>query len=417
MTSVGRVVIVAPSSPAALAGHLGERDRERGAAIKGLGASPVNALVSALLRRQIEVELVTLTPEVAGLEHLSGPGLEVRIGPYRSRPRHRARDFYALERRALSEMLAMTAGDVVHAHWTYEFALPCETERRPVLVTAHDAPLTILRLTHDKYRLARTALAYRVRLGIRTLSVVSPYLADRWRREMGYRRPIHVVPNIAAALPPASLLTAGRSTSPGRPIILDVSDHGTRKNVSTLIRAFGQVRAQHPDAVLRLIGPGLGPGGELARWADVNGLAASVEFIGPVDHTAIVGYLAEATIFAHAALEEAHPMSVCEAMHAGLPVVGGRNSGGVPWTLDAGRCGILVDVRDPRAIAGGIARLLADKNLARGLGAAARSRAATAFGADAVAHGYLEAYAAATLEQAPKNGSQAAGRPWRGRAA
>lgn len=395
MTSINRVVIVAPASPAALAGHLGEADRERGAAIKGLGAPPVNTLVTALLQRQIEVELVTLTPEVTGLRHLSGPGLDMRIGPYRSRPRHHARDFFAQERRALSELLAMTSGNLVHAHWTYEFALPCVAERRPVLFTAHDAPLKVLRLVPDKYRLVRTAVAYRVRLGIRTLSVVSPYLADRWRREMAYRRPIHVVPNIAAGLPPADRITA-----PGQQVILDVSQHGRVKNVSTLIRAFAEVRRQRPDTVLRLVGPGLGPDGELARWSSRNGLAASVEFIGWLDdHTAIADHLAAAAVFAHTSLEESHGVSICEAMHVGLPIIGGVRSGAVPWTLAEGRCGLLADVTDPHAVAAAILRLLSDPGLARRLGSAARRRTLTTFGPDAVTRGYLDAYAATIHEQ------------------
>ena len=407
MISIHRVVIVGPASPAALAGHLSDDDRDRGAAIKGgLGTPPVNALVTALLQQQIEVDLITLTPEVTGLHNLRGPGLNIRIGPYRSRPRHRARDFYAQERRTLSELLAMASGDVVHAHWTYEFALPCETERRPVLVTAHDAPLTILRLTRDKYRLMRTTLAYRVRLGIRTLSAVSPYLAGRWRREMAYRRPIHVVPNIAVGLPPAE-----RGTTPGQQVILDVSEAGRLKNVRTLIRAFKEVRGQRADTVLRLVGPGLGPDDELARWSSANGLADSVEFIGPVEHTAIAGHLAEAAVFAHVSVEEAHPMTVCEAMHARLPILGGQCSGGVPWTLDGGRCGLLVDVRDPHAIAAGIVRLVSDQRIARELGAAAQRRAVTTFSADAVASGYLEAYAAASLEQASRARSREARRP------
>jgi glycosyltransferase involved in cell wall biosynthesis len=409
VTSIGRVIVVGPASPAALASHLSGADIERGAAIKGLGAAPVNALVDALLQRGLEVELLTLTPEVTELHHLSGPALDVRIGPYRSRPRARAQDFYAQERRVLSELLGQASGDVVHAHWTYEFALPCAGERRPVLVTAHDAPLTILRLQRDAYRLVRAALACRVRLGIRTLSVVSPYLAHRWRQEMAYRRPITVVPNIAVALTPVA-----RRATPGRRVILDISDHGKRKNVAALIQAFGAVRRLRADAVLRLVGPGLGPDGELAHWARANRLSTSVEFAGPVDHTTIPRNLAEADIFAHAALEEAHPMSVCEAMHAGLPVVGGRLSGGVPWTLDGGRCGVLVDVRDPRAIAGGILRLLSDPGLARQLAIAARRRAVSTFGADAVALGYLEAYARAAREQSAR-GSRPAGRPrgWR----
>jgi L-malate glycosyltransferase len=412
VTPIGRVVVVGPASPAALASHLSERDGERAAAITGLGAPPVNSLVTALLGCGLEVELITLTPEVTHLHHLSGQGLDIRIGPYRSRPRYRARDFYAQERRALTALLALASGDVVHAHWTYEFALPCEGERRPVLVTAHDAPLTILRLTRDAYRLARTTLAYRVRLGIRTLSAVSPYLADRWRREMAYRRPIAVVPNIAVGLP-----VIARQARPDRRVILDVSDAGKLKNIAMLIQAFAEVRRRHPDTILRLVGPGLDQDGDLALWARSRVLDASVEFVGQVEHAAIPYHLAEADIFAHVAVEEAHSMSVCEAMHAGLPLVGGRSSGGVPWTLDGGQCGLLVNVRDPRAIADGILRLLSDPALARQLGMAARRRAVGAFGPEAVVHAYLQAYATAASEQAVSRGSRSADRARAGRPA
>ena len=96
-------------------------------------------------------------------------------------------------------------------------------------------------------------------------------------------------------------------------------------------------------------------------------------------------------------------------MHAALPVIGGQRSGAIPWTLDEGRCGLLVDVRDPGAIADGILRLFADPGLATELGQAARSRAVTTFGADAVVHGYLDAYATAVQEQAPAKTSRASG--------
>ena len=379
MTSIGRIIIVGPASPAALSSHLSGADSQRAAAIKdiggGDGGEPVSALVTALLERGFAVDLVALTPDVTDLQHLSGPGLDVRIGPYRTR--YRARDFFAAERRAVSDLLAFASGDIVHAHWTYEFALSCERERRPVLVTAHDAPLTTLRLHRDAYRLARTILAYRARLGIRTMSAVSPYLAHRWRREMAYRRPIKVVPNISDGLP-----VAAARTTRAHPVVLDIADQGDRKNVASLIRAFSEVRRLRPNAVLRLVGPGLSPTDRLAGWARANGLDAAVEFVGPVGHSAIPYHLAEADVFAHAALEEAHPVGVCEAMHAGLPIVGGRRSGGVPWTLDEGRCGLLVDVRDPGAIAEGILRLFANPGIATELGQAARNRAVTTFSAE-----------------------------------
>jgi L-malate glycosyltransferase len=400
VTSIGRVIIVGPASPAALSSQLCGADSQRAAAIKGMGGDvggePVSVLVMALLERGFAVDLVTLAPEVADLQHLSGPGLDVRIGPYRKRARHRARDFFAVERRAVSDLLALASGDIVHAHWTYEFALSCEQERRPVLVTAHDAPLTMLRLHPDAYRLARTILAYRARLGIQTMSAVSPYLAHRWRREMAYRRPIKVVPNTSVALP----VLAPRRTKAHR-LVLDVTGEDDFKNVARLIRAFSEVRRIRPDTVLRLVGPGLSPTDRLAGWASANRLDAAVEFVGPVVHSAIPYHLAEADVFAHVSLEESHGLSVCEAMHAALPVIGGQRSGAMPWTLDEGRCGLLVDVRDPGAIAEGILRLFANPGLATELGKAARSRAVTTFGADAVVHGYLDGYVTAVQEQAP----------------
>lgn len=69
-----------------------------------------------------------------------------------------------------------------------------------------------------------------------TMSAVSPYLGYRWRREMAYRRPIKVVPNISDALP----VVAPRTTRAHR-LVLDVTDQTDRKNVASLIRA-GQRR-------------------------------------------------------------------------------------------------------------------------------------------------------------------------------
>jgi glycosyltransferase involved in cell wall biosynthesis len=68
-----------------------------------------------------------------------------------------------------------------------------------------------------------------------------------------------------------------------------------------------------------------------------------------------------------------------------------------------------VDVRDPGAIAEGILRLFADPGLATELGQAARSRAVTTFGADAVVRGYLDGYAAAVQEQAPPKRPRSSG--------
>lgn len=46
----------------------------------------------------------------------------------------------------------------------------------------------------------------------------------------------------------------------------------------------------------------------------------------------------------HPAIEETFGNTLIEAMGCWLPVIGGKNSGAVPYVLDYGKCGILCDV-------------------------------------------------------------------------
>jgi glycosyltransferase involved in cell wall biosynthesis len=384
------VVIVGPSSPKALSRRLDGSDRARARMLPGLGGSPVNNLVHALLEAGASVELVTLAPELTERITLEGPGLRILAGPYRIRPRHHARDFFRAERRQVEELVAHTSGQVVNGLWTYEFALGAlASPGRPTVVTAHDAPFTILRYMPDRYRLVRTAMALATRLRLSSLAANSPYLATVWRRQLLYRRAIPVIPNIVS---PVSRTSNGARGGAGPPTILEVSDSGRHKNVGSLVRAMTQVLPSHPEARLRVVGPGLTDDSPLARLADHLGVRHAVEFVGHMEHDRLVEEYSRATIFVHASLEESFGMTVAEAMSHGLPVVGGANAGAVPWVLDKGRAGVLVNTRLPEEIAGAICRLLDDGALCAELRAAAKRRAQSAFSSATVAAGWMQVY-------------------------
>jgi glycosyltransferase involved in cell wall biosynthesis len=372
-------------SPALVADLLHESDQPTARIVEGIGGTPVANLARALVELGSSVEVVTTAWGLDGPLVLSGPKMRVLATPLRRRARDRARDLFRFERRGLEALIAQTHGDVLHAHWTYEFAWAAQAAGRPLVVTAHDAPLTIFSHHRDAYRLMRLVMAVVVRSRLRHLVAVSPYLAQRWRREMRYAALIDVVPNIVESQEVAKADEA----CTGR--IGVVADGSRLKNVGALLRAFPSVVSAVPDAELVVVGPGLDGESAFAKSAAASGLER-VQFLGPLPHDEVLRLLRTCSAYVHPSLEETFSMAVVEAMAAGLPVVGGQSSGGVPWVLADGAAGHLVDVRDPAELADGILLLLRDRPFADSLAAEGRRRAAALFSAEAVASSYLEIY-------------------------
>jgi glycosyltransferase involved in cell wall biosynthesis len=88
--------------------------------------------------------------------------------------------------------------------------------------------------------------------------------------------------------------------------------------------------------------------------------------------------LAAADLFVLSSRSEGLPLSVIEAMAAGLPVVASA-VGGIPELVVDGETGVLVPPGDARALASALRRLLADPQLRRQMGDAGRLRAQQLF--------------------------------------
>lgn len=157
------------------------------------------------------------------------------------------------------------------------------------------------------------------------------------------------------------------------PVILSVARQYPRKNTATLLRAFARVREERPDAVLRVVGggPELDRLRRLAGRLGIDG-ATSLEGEMPERERVQRAY-AGADLFCLPSLQEGFGIVFLEAMAAGLPVVAGEVAA-VPEVVEAGSSGLLVDPRDPDALAGALLHLLEDPDLRRSMGRAGRER-------------------------------------------
>ena len=139
---------------------------------------------------------------------------------------------------------------------------------------------------------------------------------------------------------------------PGQaPLLVYVGRLAPEKNLEGLLSAFTELREHRTDAHLLIVGSG-------PARARLQGMVRDehVHFAGPVEHHLIPGYLKAADAFVTASTSEILPMSMIEALGAGLPLVAAA-SPAAEDLVQSGLNGFLCDPT-PRALAEGMASVL-----------------------------------------------------------
>jgi glycosyltransferase involved in cell wall biosynthesis len=174
---------------------------------------------------------------------------------------------------------------------------------------------------------------------------------------------------------------------PRRHRILSVGRLVPRKGVDLVIRALPLLRdAGFDDVELLIVGGGIVGGGDaaitgtdpegrrLAELARELGVHGQVTFRGQVPREDMSGLLRSADAVVCAPWYEPFGIVPLEAMACGVPVVAAAVGGLTDSVVDRAT-GLHVPPRDPAAIAGAVAELLADPELRSELGRAGRQRA------------------------------------------
>lgn len=178
---------------------------------------------------------------------------------------------------------------------------------------------------------------------------------------------------------------------PGRILFAGTMYH--RKGVHDLIAAMKLLRDRGVPCSLHVTGQVLSPEyfGQVREAVRRDGLDDIVTFRGLLTEDEMATAFAEASLLCLPSYAETSPMAVGQAMAAGKPVISTR-VGGLPWLVEEGVSGMLVEPGDVEGLAGALAAVLTDEARRSAMGEAARRKALARFEAGAVAEQTVRVY-------------------------
>ena len=213
-------------------------------------------------------------------------------------------------------------------------------------------------------------------------------LSPEWRDNVARfsRNPeIRVLPN---GVPVAS--SCPERAGSRRPVrLLFLGRLGRRKGIYDLLAVLGEIDGDPP--AFELIAAGDGEIDEVRRQASELGLSDAVRVPGWIDANAKRQFLESSDIFVLPSHAEGLPMSLLEAMAAGLPVVC-STVGGIPLAVTNEIEGLLIEPGDIAGLRTAVQRLIDDPELRLEYGRQAHARARAEFSVDSCVNRLIEIY-------------------------
>lgn len=294
---------------------------------------------------------------------LAARGWTTRLASRRAGRLGRAADIVATvrrERRAV-DVAAIDLFSGAAFRWAEWASALLHDAGTPVIVTLHGGDL-------PRFAAAQPERVRRLLGRARAVTAPSGYLAEALAP---FRDDIEIIPN------PLDLAAIGsRERSTLRARLVWVRTFHRIYNPVLAAEVVARLVPRYPEVELVMVGPD--KDGALAATREAAkrlGVGDRITFCGGVPHHEVPHHLAAADVFLNTTDVDNTPVSVLEAMAAGLPVVT-TDAGGLLRLLRDGRDALVVPRGDADAMAAAVARLLDDCSLARSLSREGHARAA-----------------------------------------
>jgi len=241
--------------------------------------------------------------------------------------------------------------DVLHAEWTYEYALAIKPfhNRIPLYCSVRDwAPylLSIAKSFGDKYYWVYSYCIFRRVMRGHAINFIAN--SEYTKNQILSRYPDKKVAIISNPMDPQFILEQ-RTDYPEYPVFISISTSPftPRKNNMRLLEAFSKYKKNNAKARMIIVGECTDDKKEMLNK---QGLLEGVELTGSLSHDAVIRMIDRSTCLIHSAVEETFGNILLEGMARRVPCIGGKNAGAVPQILGNGKYGILCDVESPESI-------------------------------------------------------------------
>lgn len=356
-------------------------------------ANSVHALVRSFIDAGHTVTVFSMSIANKHEEYISEK-LRIYLVPFRAMPRTSIFQVYFIRklRKVIHEHLDEM--DVLHAQWTYQYAYAARVfaKEKPTFCTVRDWCPYIMSLQsgwgyfcwrHLHFPMFRKVMETE---GIHFIAN-SPYTHSRIVGDYS-GKDVVVIPNSIKK----DLILRDRISKPADTTLITIANgiNDTRKNITTLLKAYQMLRKDNPSAILYIIGRKNENHPEYKQWQE-KGLLNGVITTGGCTHAEVIDYVDRASVMVHPSLEETFGNTLIEAMARRIPVVGGVDAGAVPYVLGNGKYGVCCDVTSAESIYNSIKYLLVPENADKIVNNATQYLLST-YASDVVCEHHIELY-------------------------
>lgn len=298
--------------------------------------------------------------------------------------------FGYFDRVHIKKVLNQIKPDIIHSHDLYKESLAALQTNFPVVVTIHGIlwkeVLTQKGLKAKFTYFFRKIIVKKVLKLCRYLILISPYV---WEE-------IHNLTNAETVLidnpVKGKLLKLERKEKEGQLLFLGAITRG--KNLLTLIKAINHLKDEFSNIKLVIAGA-VGDEiyyREIKQYILENKLQRCLLFLGNISSRDLERELSHAAIAVLPSFQETSPISIIEAMSAGVAIVASK-VGGIPYLIKDGFTGLMVT--DPNSVEEFVDKikiLLKDRQIRDLLGVSARKAAGDRFPVENIAAKTFEFY-------------------------